>query len=147
MLSCLVTPCKPFPSACLAYVVVLTVLLSGWTTCTAIVNFSSCPGAVPLPQIVSLSPDSVPSDAESVLLIVSGSGFVPQSQIMWNDSPLQTTFTDSHHLQTTITKDTLNSFGATAGSSAQISVMSEGSVVIAGCANGGGSTTLVLLIN
>lgn len=147
MLSGLVTPSKPFARARLAYVVVLTLLLSGWTTCTAIVNFSSCPGAVPLPQIISLSPDSVPSDAEAVLLVVNGSGFVPQSQIMWNDSPLQTTFTDSHHLQTTITKGTLNSFGATAGSRAQISVMSAGSVVIVGCSNGGSSATLVLLIN
>jgi hypothetical protein len=36
MRSCLVNPCKPFPSVRIAFVAVLTLLLSGWTTCTAI---------------------------------------------------------------------------------------------------------------
>jgi IPT/TIG domain-containing protein len=147
MRACLVNPCKPFPSVRVAFVAVLTLLLSGWTTCTAIVNFSSCPGTVPQPQITSLSPDTIPGDAESVLLIVNGSGFVPQSQIMWNGSALQTTFTDSRHLQATITQQTFDSFGGSAGSAVQISVWSQGSVPVLGCPNGGNSATLVLVIN
>jgi hypothetical protein len=147
MLSCLVIPCKPFPCARIALVTLLTLLLSGWTTCTAIVNFGSCPGTMPQPQITSLMPDTVPSDAESAPLIVNGSGFVPQSQIMWNESPLPTTFTDSHHLQTTITQQTFDSFGVSAGNSVQISIRSQGSALVVGCPNGGSSATLLLVIN
>ena len=147
MRSCLVDPCKPFPSVRIAFVAVLTLLLSGWTTCTAIVKFSSCPGTVPLPQITSLSPDTIAGDTESVLLIANGSGFVPQSQIMWNGSALQTTFTDSRHLQATITQQTFDSFGGLAGSSVQISVRSLGSGGVSGCTNGGNSATLDLVIN
>jgi hypothetical protein len=146
MRSCLVNPCKPFPSVRIAFVAVLTLLLSGWTTCTAIVKFSSCPGTVPLPQITSLSPDTIAGDTESVLLIANGSDFVPQSQIMWNGSALQTTFTDSRHLQATITRQTLDSFGGSAGS-VQISVRSQGTAPVLGCPNGGNSATLVLVIN
>jgi hypothetical protein len=147
MRSCLVDPCKPFPSVRIAFVAVLTLLLSGWTTCTAIVKFSGCLGTVPQPQITSLSPDTIPGDTESILLIANGSGFVPQSQIMWNGSALQTTFTDSRHLQATITQQTFDSFGGLAGSSVQISVRSQGSTPVLGCPNGGNSATLVLVIN
>ena len=83
MCSCLVNPCKPFPSVRIAFIAVLTLLLSGWSTCNAIVNFSSCPGTVPQPLINSLSPDPMPGNTESVVLIVNGSGFNPQSQILW----------------------------------------------------------------
>lgn len=147
MRSCLVNPCKPFPLVRIAFVVALTLLLSSWTTCSAMIDFNSCPGAVPQPQITSLSPGSIPGDAESVLLTVNGSGFAPQSQILWNGSSLQTTFTDSRHLQTTITQQTFDSFGGSAGSSVQISVRSQGSAVVLGCPNGGNSATLVLVIN
>src|SRR6266852_3604872 len=64
----------------------------------------------------------------------------PQSQIMWNGSTLETTFLDSHHLQTTITRETFESLGD--GSSVRISV-SQGS----GCPIGGNSPALDLVIN
>jgi len=131
----------------MACIAALTLLLSGWTTCSAIVDFNSCEGSVPQPQITSLSPGAIPVDATSVLLTVNGSDFVSQSRIMWNGSPLQTTFTDSRHLQTTITQQTFNSFGGSAGSSVQISVRSQGSVGVLGCPNGGNSSTLELVIN
>jgi hypothetical protein len=146
MRSCLVNPCKPLPLVRSALVAVLALLLSGWTTCTAIVGFSSCPGAVPQPQIAALSPDTIPGGAELVLLIVNGTDFVPQSQIMWNESPLPTTFIDSRHLQTTITQQTLASFGGSVGSSVQISVRSRASAPVLGCPNGGNSAALVLVI-
>ena len=147
MRSCLVHPCKPFPLVRMAFVAALTLLLSGWTTCSVIVDFNSCQSSVPQPQITSLSPGAVPGDAASVLLTVNGSDFVPQSQIMWNGNALQTTFTDSRQLQTTITQQTFNSFGGSAGSSVQISVRSLGSVGVLGCPNGGNSATLELVIN
>ena len=143
MRSCLVNPCKPFSSIRIAGVTVLTLLLSGWTTCTALVNFNGCP---PQPQITSLSPDSIPGDSESVLLIVNGSDFIPQSQIMWNGNALRTTFMGSRQLQTTITQQTFDSFGG--GSSVQITVSSQGSSgSVVGCPNGGNSATLALLIS
>ena len=131
----------------MACIAALTLLLSGWTTCSAIVDFNSCEGSVPQPQITSLSPGAIPVDATSVLLTVNGSDFVPQSQMMWNGSPLQTTFTDSRHLEATITQQTFESFGGVAGSSVQISVRSQGSIAVLGCPNGGNSATLDLVIN
>jgi hypothetical protein len=147
MRSYLVYPRKPFPWVRIILIAVLTLLLAGWTTCSAMVDFNSCESSVPQPQIISLSPGSIPGDAASVLLTVNGSGFAPQSQIMWNGSALPTTFTDSRHLQTTITQQTLDSLGGSAGSSVQISVTSQGSVAVSGCPNGGNSATLALVIN
>lgn len=147
MLFCLVHPGKPFPLVRMALLAVLTLLLSGWSTCTAVVDFNSCQGSMPQPQITSLLPGAVPGDSTSVLLIVNGSDFVPQSQIMWNGSALPTTFIDSSHLQTMITQQTFNAFGGAAGSSVQISVRSLGSGGISGCPNGGNSAALELVIN
>jgi hypothetical protein len=80
MRSSLAHPYKPFPLTRVALIAALTLLLSGWT-CRAI--FLSCQG-VAQSQVTSLSPDAIQSNAESVLLTVAGSGFTPQSQIMWN---------------------------------------------------------------
>ncbi len=139
MRSSLVKPCKPSPSIRIALIAVLALLLSGWT-CSF--EFNSCQG-VRQSQITSLSPSSVPSDANSVPLMVDGSGFTPQSQILWNGSTLDTRFMDSHHIQATITQETFESFGGSAGSSVQISVKSQGS----GCPINGDSATLNLVIN
>jgi hypothetical protein len=147
MCSCLVNPCKPFPAVRIVVIAALTLLLAGWTTCSAMVDFNSCEGSVPQPQITSLLPGAISGDAESVVMTVNGSGFAPQSQIMWNGSALPTTFMDSRHLQTTITQQTFNLFGGSAGSSVQISVRSQGSVAVSGCPNGGNSATFALVIN
>src|ERR1700675_1131516 len=99
------SPWKPFLS--IALIAAPGALLSGWT-CSGM--FVSCQG-VSQAQITSILPGKIPSDANSVPLTVAGSGFTPQSQIMWNGSTLETTFLDSHHLQTTITRDIFESFG------------------------------------
>ena len=143
MRSSLAHPYKPFPLIRVALIAALTLLLPGWT-CSAI--FLSCQG-VGQSQVTSLSPDTIPSDAESVLLTVDGSGFTPQSQILWNGSALQTTFLDSHRLQTMITQQTFESFGGSAGGSVQISVGSQGPLTDLGCPIGGNSAALVLVIN
>src|SRR5215469_2133448 len=111
MRSRLVNPSKHFPVIRIALLAVLTLLLSGWTTCAAIIGFGTCPTPVPQPVLISLSPDTVPDDGESIPLEVDGSDFVPQSEIMWNGNALQTRFMDSRHLQATITPQTFNSFG------------------------------------
>ncbi len=74
---------------------------------------------------------------------MDGSGFTPQSLILWNGSTLDTTFLDEHHIQATIIQETFESFGGSAGSSVQISVRSQGS----GCPISGNSATLHLVIN
>jgi hypothetical protein len=66
---------------------------------------------------------------------------------MWNGSSLETTFIDSRHLQTTVTQQTFDSFGGSAGSSVQISVRPQKSVANLGCPIPGNSAALVLVIN
>ena len=128
------SPCKPF--SWITLIAVLTLLLSGWT-CSGM--FVSCQG-ISQAQITSLSPGNIPRDVNSVPLTVAGSGFTPESQIMWNGSTLETTFLDSRHVRATITRETLESFGD--GSSVRISV-SQGS----GCPINGNSAALDLVIN
>ena len=137
---------KLLPSVRIVFVAVLVLMLSGWTTCAVFFSFNSCPGAVPQPQITSLSPDTISRDAASVLLTVSGSNFVPQSQVLWNGTALATTFVDAHHLQVTITQTTFESFGVSAGSNVLISATSPSAPVV-GCPNSGASVALVLVIN
>jgi hypothetical protein len=134
---------KPFPLIRIALIAALTPLLSGWT-CGAL--FLSCQG-VGQSEVTSLSPDTISRDAESVLLTVGGKGFSPQSQIMWNGNALQTTFIDTHHLQTAVTQQTLDSFGGSVGNDVQISVKSQASFDDLGCPIGGNSATLILVIN
>jgi hypothetical protein len=144
MYSFLANPCKFSLPIRLALVGVLTLLSSGWT-CG--VFFVSCQGVGTQPQINSLSPDTIPNDVETVVLTVEGSGFTPQSQILWNGNALQTTSVDSHHLQTTITQQTFDSFGGSAGSSVQISASSPGSPADTGCPINGNSAALSLAIH
>ena len=143
MRSSLAHPYRPFLLIRVALIAVLTLLLPGWT-CSAI--FVSCQG-VGQTQVTSLSPDTIPGDAESVLLTANGSSFTPQSRIMWNGNALQTTFVDSHHLQTTVTQQTFQSFGGSVGNNVQISVRSQASFDDLGCPIGGNSATLILVIN
>ena len=145
--SCLVNLSRPLPWVRIALVTVLTLLFCGWSNCSGIVAFNSCLITVSQPVIVFLSPDTIPADTESDPLIVDGSDFVPLSQIMWNGNALQTTFIDSRHLQSTITKQTFESFGGSVGSTVQISVRSQEPTVVVGCPNGLSSGTLVLFIN
>src|SRR5580765_551918 len=143
MRSSLAHPYKPFSLIHVTLIAVLTPLLSG-RTCGAL--FLSCQG-VGQSQVTSLSPDIMPSDAESVLLTVGGKGFTPQSQIMWKGNALQTTFIDSHYLQTTVTQQTFDSFGGSVGNNVQISVGSQASFDDLGCPIGGNSATLILVIH
>jgi hypothetical protein len=121
-------------------------MFSGWT-CTAIVGFNSCLGVQATPQITLLSPSAISVTADSVVLTVKGSGFVAQSQILWNRNALPTTFVDSQHLQATITQQTFTHFGGALGSNVLISVNSPVTDTVVGCPIGGSSATLVLFIN
>jgi hypothetical protein len=143
----IVNPGEPLLSVRIALIAGLILLLSGWTTCSAMFVFNGCEGSIPEPKITSLSPNAIPGDGEPVLLTVNGASFAANSQIMWNGNALPTTFIDSDHLQTLITQQTLSSFGDSTGSTVQISIRSPASVAVVGCPNGGNSATLALLIN
>jgi hypothetical protein len=130
----------------IGFVAALTLMLSGWT-CTAIIGFNSCLGVTATPQITLLSPSAIFVTADSVVLTVKGSGFVPQSQILWNGNVLPTTFMDSQDLQTTITQQTFTQFGGGFGSNVLISVNSPVTATVVGCPIAGSSATLVLIIN
>jgi len=121
-------------------------LLSAWT-CTAIVNLENCRTATPYPRIGAVSPDPISADTVSVVMTVEGSAFAPQSEILWNQYPLPTTFIDSGHLQTTITEETFNSYGGSAGKNVWISVSSPGNTSVVGCPNGQNSSGLLLEID
>jgi hypothetical protein len=115
--------CKPYR---VALVLALAALLSAWT-CSAVANLDNCRGAIPYPQIGALSPNPVSAETVSVVLTVEGTGSVPESEILWNKNPLPTTFIDSRYLQATVTQETFDSYGGSAGKNVLITVTSPGS--------------------
>jgi hypothetical protein len=123
-------------------VLALVSLCSAWT-CSAIVNLRPCPDSVPYPQIGALSPNPISAETVSVVLTVEGTGFVPGSEILWNQYPLPTTFIDSRHLQTTITQETFDTYGGAAGKNVWITVTSPGSTYVEGCSSGNSSKLLL----
>ena len=135
---------RPLPWVRLASVVVLALFLSGWTTCSVMGALNTCQSVTP--RVTALSPSTMSADTQSALLTVTGTNFTPQSQILWNGSPLPTTFVDSGTLQTTVTQHTFSSFGGASGSTVQISAMTMGSAT-SGCSNAGSTVTLVLEID
>jgi hypothetical protein len=130
----------------IALVLVLIALLPAWT-CSGIVQFNSCTGEVISPQINALSPQAISADLSSILLSIDGAGFVLQSEILWNGHPLQTSFVDSHHLEATITQQTLASFGGSAGANVLISVTTPSSNPSFDCENGATSAEITLVID
>jgi len=146
MPSALVVPRRYLASFRIASIALVTLVLSGWTTCSGMFVFDSCHSPVPMPQIISIAPGSMPDNFDSIVLTVTGADFVSQSQILWNGNALVTTFNDAQHLTTTITPQILESFGGSPGNSVSISVRSQGPNRDFGCANGGTSGTLVLII-
>ena len=130
----------------IVFIAILTLVLSGWTTCSGMFVWDSCPDQVPVPQIFSIAPGSMPGNLDSIVLTVTGTDFVSQSQILWNGNTLETTFKDSQTLTSTITQQTLESFGGSPGNSVLISVRSPAHNRDFGCSNGGTSATLILII-
>jgi hypothetical protein len=126
-------------------VLLLTSLLSAWT-CTAILDFNNCTEHFAQPHVISLSPQIIAASELPVLLVVNGTGFVPRSEILWNGSPLETTFMNSSQLEATITPQTVESFGGSTGDRVLISVMSSGTRGTVRCSSDYVSGTLFLFI-
>lgn len=146
MRSCLISSVERFPWLRIALIGGLILVQSSWT-CVAIVGFQSCLSLPPAPQITSLSPNGISATTVSVLLMVSGDDFEPQSQILWNGNPLSTTFIDSQHLQATITQQTFAKFGGAIGNNVLISVNTPVTNTVLGCPISGSSATLILIID
>ena len=146
MRSCLIETAEPFPWLRIAFVAALILVLSGGT-CTAIIGFNSCLGVPATPAITLISPSFMSVTTNSSLLVVTGSGFTPQSQILWNGNVLATTFIDSQHLQATITHQTFTQFGGALGTNVLISVSTPVSGTVVGCPIPGSSATMVLVID
>jgi hypothetical protein len=143
-----IAPGKPLLFVRVALVATITLLLSGWNTCTvmgALDAMNVCQTSTPQPQLISLSPDSIPVATESTVLKLNGSNFTAQSQMAWNGNSLPTTFVNSSLLETTITQQTIARFAPTPGSTVQISVTSSSAVE--GCLSGVSTAELVLVIN
>lgn len=140
-----IDPRAPLVAGRIVSLAVLTMVLSGWTTCNAMFFFNGCQSSAP--QLVSFSPRTISSETASTVLTLSGANFTSQSQIMWNGNALPTAFINAGTLQTTITQQTFATFGGTAGTTVQISVTTLASSGMSGCPSGGSSATFVVDIN
>jgi hypothetical protein len=67
--------------------------------------------------------------------------------VLWNQNLLPTTFIDSGRLQTTVTQETFESYGGSAGKMYRFTVTSPVSTYVVGCANGGNSRTLLIEVD
>jgi len=54
------------------------------------------------PNLLSLTPSSAPVGASSINLVVTGSGFVSGNTVLWNGSPIPTTFVNSTSLTASV---------------------------------------------
>ncbi len=76
--------------------------------------------AVPVPNILGISPQTVPQGTAS-LITVSGTGFEANSVAQWNGAARTTTYVDSTSLQMGLTAEDVQNFGT-----GQISVINPG---------------------
>jgi outer membrane protein assembly factor BamB len=81
----------------------------------------------PQSQIISISPTSATAGAPSFTLTVNGSTFVPQSVVLWNGSPLTTTYVSANQLTAQVP-------------ASNISVSGNYSVTVSNGSGGGSST-------
>lgn len=65
----------------------------------------------PLPAIASISPNSAPAGSASFSLTVIGSGFLSNSSVAWNGSPLVTVFVSPAQLTVTVPASALTAGG------------------------------------
>jgi hypothetical protein len=104
-----------------------------------------CGSARPAPLISSLSPSTVAfSDVQQgVLLTVSGSQFIPASEIVINGKVLAATANSAQQLQVMLTSDVISGPGK-----ATVKVVTPGgNTSDEGCSSGGTSSVLSLTVN
>lgn len=129
----------PLASLCLAGLLAL-----GSLGCNNTLN-PLCGSARPVPQIGSLSPNSITfSQVQSgTTLTVNGSHFVSSTQVVVNNIPLAATIVSDQKLTVKISTDVISAPG-----SVKIVVRTpSGNSGDVGCTSGGDSSTLVLTVN
>jgi hypothetical protein len=107
-----------------------------------------CINSTPVPKLIAVSPSKIDTASLPVTMTVTGSDFQAWSTIHWNSASLPTTFVDSQHLSVVVTPQILTLVTIDNGTGT-ISVFTAGQS--AGdnfvCANGGSSSTFVIIIN
>ena len=96
---------------------------------------SSQPAQNPVPNVVSISPNSATTASPAFTLTVNGTGFVNGSTVLWNGSARSTTFVSSNQLQAAIAATDVASAGT---ASVAVSTPAPG---------GGSSSSLSFAIN
>lgn len=81
----------------------------------------------PAPQLTSLSPGAAIVNSNAITLTLTGSGFVPQSRVLWNAAQRPTTFVSSTQLTAQI-------------SASDLATQGQVSVVVSNPAPGGGNS-------
>lgn len=96
---------------------------------------SNPPTTNPVPAITSLTPSSVSAGGSPVTVKVSGSGFVSASTVLWNGTPLATTYSSASELSASLSASNLAN-----GTTAQVTVSNPGP-------GGGTSAAAQFLVN
>jgi len=107
---------------------------------------SECVGAIPVPKLKSVQPTTISSQAPSTTISLSGSGFIPTSRVFLNSWSLASTVVDSHHITTSVSRETLLVVGPSNG--VEIWVTNPGQLGggIFGCPDGGSSESVSITI-
>jgi hypothetical protein len=127
-----------------ARIFVLALAILTLTGCNNALN-PLCGSARPVPVIGSLSPSTVTfaEVQQGVVLTVTGSNFVPASEIMVNNKALAAQALSAQQLQVTLTTDVISASGPV-----NIKVLTpSGNSGDVGCSSGGSSAVLVLTVN
>ena len=69
-------------------------------------------GAAAIPTISGLSPSTAQAGGPGFTLTVNGFGFTNSSAVLWNDTPLLTTFVSANQLKAPIAASLIASQGA-----------------------------------
>ena len=91
-----------------------------------------------------LSTNPISADIVLIVLSVEKTGFVPQSEIQWNNKSIADDLHRFTSLHATVAQQTFDSFAGSAGKSVLLSAMSPGTNSVVDCLNGGDSSTVIL---
>lgn len=90
----------------------LTIQVSNPTPGGGVTGTASIAVATGLPSVTTISPTKANVNSQAFTLTVTGTAFVPAATVLWNGTPLATTYVNSTQLTAAVTSDLL----ATAGS-------------------------------
>jgi hypothetical protein len=71
---------------------------AGTQTCGTSCQWSACVEPNPVPALTSITPSKVVVGSTGTTIAVTGTAFVPASQVQWDGAPLATTFTSATEL-------------------------------------------------